>query len=227
MRDADQAIESVLTGLRAAEASQGIEKRILRALEERAAEKDARRSWSNWVVMPRYAGLLAGGVAVAGMLAVALLLPLKHRMRQVAVNGQRVGVSTASESLVSRGENGVSQRQNPQGEGKFHGTAQAVPWSKAANSTSSGVEVQGSQEASGTDGIPDYDALAVSEMLAPSKPAPPLPLTRQERLLARVVHKGEPEELAALKPDVRAKQMEISKAEFQEFFEPPPVKDNE
>ena len=73
----------------------------------------------------------------------------------------------------------------------------------------------------------DQEALAVSEMLAPSKPAPPLPLTHQEKLLAQVVHQGQPEELATLRPEVRAKQMEISKAEYKDFFEPPPVKDNE
>jgi len=64
-------------------------------------------------------------------------------------------------------------------------------------------------------------------MLAPSKPAPPLPLTRQEKMLAEVVHRGEPEELASLSPEFRAKEMELSRAEFSDFFEPPPAKDNE
>ncbi len=64
-------------------------------------------------------------------------------------------------------------------------------------------------------------------MLAPSKPAPPLPLTRQEKMLADVVHRGEPEELASLSPEVRARQMELSQAEFHDFFEPPPAKASE
>jgi hypothetical protein len=71
------------------------------------------------------------------------------------------------------------------------------------------------------------DALALSEMLAPSRPAPPLPLTHQEELLAEVVNRGGPEELSSLRPDIRARQMELSKAEFHDFFEPPPAKDNE
>jgi len=75
--------------------------------------------------------------------------------------------------------------------------------------------------------LSDEDALALSEMLAPSKPAPPLPLTSQEKLLAVVVHHGEPEELASLRPEVRARQMELSKAEFHDFFEPLTAKANE
>jgi hypothetical protein len=71
------------------------------------------------------------------------------------------------------------------------------------------------------------DALALSEMLAPSKPAPPLPLTHQERLLAEAVNRGGPEELSSLRPDVRAREMGLSEAEFHDFFEPPPAKDNE
>ncbi len=71
------------------------------------------------------------------------------------------------------------------------------------------------------------DALAVSEMNAPSKPAPPLPLTHQEKLLAEAVHQAGPKELSSLSPEVRARQMELSKAEFHDFFEPAPAKDNE
>jgi hypothetical protein len=64
-------------------------------------------------------------------------------------------------------------------------------------------------------------------MNAPSRPAPPLPLTRQELLLAEAVHQAGPEELSSLSPEVRARQMELSKAEFHDFFEPPPAKGNE
>ena len=40
----------------------------------------------------------------------------------------------------------------------------------------------------------DEDSLAVSEMMAPSQPAPEVPLTEQERLLLQVVRRGDPEE---------------------------------
>ena len=66
----------------------------------------------------------------------------------------------------------------------------------------------------------DNDALAVSEMLAPSQPAPPVPLTEQEQLLRRVVRSSDPQELAMLEPEARAAQLEKEKAEVRRFFEP-------
>ena len=56
-----------------------------------------------------------------------------------------------------------------------------------------------------------------------SFPAPPLPLTEQERLLLKVIHRGDPEEIAMLDPVVRAGEHAADVAEFQEFFKPPPL----
>ncbi len=70
------------------------------------------------------------------------------------------------------------------------------------------------------------DAIALSEMHAPSHPAPPLPLTPQEKLLLRIAHKGDPVELAMLRPEIRARQQAEGKAEFEKFFELPTSGDN-
>ena len=56
---------------------------------------------------------------------------------------------------------------------------------------------------------------------AVSFPAPPLPLTDQEKLLLRLVHKGDPVEIAMLIPETRARQQAEGKAEFQRFFDLP------
>jgi hypothetical protein len=64
----------------------------------------------------------------------------------------------------------------------------------------------------------DRDAVAVEAMHAASYPAPPMPLTEQEKLLLRLVHKDDPVELAMLDPKVRALQELEDKAEFQRFF---------
>jgi hypothetical protein len=45
---------------------------------------------------------------------------------------------------------------------------------------------------------PAPDAIALAETLAPSHPAPPLPLTAQEALLLRSTRQGEPIEVAEL-----------------------------
>jgi hypothetical protein len=55
-----------------------------------------------------------------------------------------------------------------------------------------------------------------------SFPAPPLPMTEQERLLRRIAHTGDPQEFATLNPEARAhtdvKQIE----EYEAYFAPPP-----
>jgi hypothetical protein len=57
-------------------------------------------------------------------------------------------------------------------------------------------------------------------MLAASHPAPPMPLTEQERLLLRIAHRGDPVELAMLDPLRRAARDVEEQTEFQRFFKP-------
>jgi hypothetical protein len=60
----------------------------------------------------------------------------------------------------------------------------------------------------------------MEEMLAASHPAPPMPLTEQERLLLRIAHRGDPVELAMLDPMRRAARDVEEQTEFQRFFKP-------
>lgn len=46
--------------------------------------------------------------------------------------------------------------------------------------------------------VPDPDAIALAETLAPSRPAPPMPLTPQEQLIAAATRPGQPIQLAEL-----------------------------
>jgi hypothetical protein len=64
-----------------------------------------------------------------------------------------------------------------------------------------------------------HDVHASGETQASSFPAPPLPLTEQERLLLRLAHGGDQENLAILNPDVRAAQTAKATEQFQQFFE--------
>jgi hypothetical protein len=50
-------------------------------------------------------------------------------------------------------------------------------------------------------------------------PAPPLPLTQQERLLLILAHRGDPANMAILNPDVQAVLIAKSTQEFQQFFQ--------
>jgi hypothetical protein len=51
-----------------------------------------------------------------------------------------------------------------------------------------------------------------------SFPAPPLPLTEQEKLLLRLAHRGDSDTTAILNPDVRAAQTAKATEQFQQFF---------
>src|SRR5260370_20369978 len=80
------------------------------------------------------------------------------------------------------------------------------------------MKAAGKMSAGSGEGVVDSDSVALEEMHAPSRPAPPMPLTEQERLLLRLVHKDDPVELAMLDSKVRELQDREDKAEFQRFF---------
>ena len=73
----------------------------------------------------------------------------------------------------------------------------------------------------------DVDSVAMSEMQAASFPAPPMPLTEQERLLVRMVHHGDGVELAMLDPKMEALRDAEEKEEFRSFFAKPVLKEAE
>jgi hypothetical protein len=56
-------------------------------------------------------------------------------------------------------------------------------------------------------------------MRAVSHPAPEAPLTEEEMLLVRIAHRADPQELAMLNPQVRARRDAESEAEFLKFVD--------
>jgi hypothetical protein len=62
------------------------------------------------------------------------------------------------------------------------------------------------------------DLPPAGETQTASFPAPPLPLTEQERLLLRLAHRGDADDMAVLNPDVRAAQTAKATEQFQQFF---------
>jgi hypothetical protein len=68
------------------------------------------------------------------------------------------------------------------------------------------------------------DAQALADLHAPSHPAPPLPLTPQEKLFLRLLRYGNATQLAELNPLVRAQQDAAETTAFKAFFpDPPPL----
>jgi hypothetical protein len=57
------------------------------------------------------------------------------------------------------------------------------------------------------------------DLRAASFPAPPLPLTEQEKLLLRLAHRSNPEDTAILNPAVQAAESARANEQFQQFFQ--------
>jgi hypothetical protein len=206
MENPEKAIEKVLAGLRDAEAPVGMERRIVEAVRDRAPV-GAVRGWLLWRpiwVDTRRAGWAAGAVAM--FVAVVMFytmrrapdLPQRH---SVVVEGMPVASSKGAIEDARRAPlDGMGRRE--------------VPERLGASRPERGARTEVTR---------DDDSVALSEMRAANRPAPPLPLTEQERLLLRIAHKGDPVELAMLDPMQRAARNADEQAEFQRFFGPPPV----
>lgn len=204
MKSSEEAIERVLAGLRDAEAPEGMERRILNGLEGRCSvqtQSGWRQLMAAWTAMPATRTVVCG-LALAGLAAVVVAIPAIRRHGRVPVPlkiNVVPGVSTVAAPSVATGEK-VTAARSAEASGR---------WGMAANPPEAGL-VRAADA--------DEDSVAKSEMEAASFPAPPMPLTAQERLLLRLVHKVDPVEMAMLDPKFRAMQEAEEKAEFQRFF---------
>jgi hypothetical protein len=203
MENPEKAIEKVLGGVRDAEAPVGMERRIVDAVRDRAAV-GAVRGWLRWRpiwVDTRRAGWAAGAVAM--FVAVVMFytmrrapdLPQRH---SVVVEGMPVASSKGAIEDAPRAPlNDIGRREVQERLGASRPARRAR-----------------------TEVTRDGDSVALSEMRAASHPAPPLPLTEQEKLLLRIAHRGDPVELAMLDPMRRAARDVEEQTEFQRFFKP-------
>lgn len=205
----DELVDRILRGLRAAEPTEGMQRRILLAVEQRTL---APRRWPfatsvSWTIATAALAFasfaftwiasrpLHRGMAMSGKMTSAISTSL-HSTKQPV----RESVQQAHPTVLRT--NGL-QLQRPVAHAK-----------QVATSSEVGPEQPKRSE---------QDAVALSELHASSHPAPPMPLTRQEQLLLQVIHKGDPVELAMLDPNVRGSEEANSRADFDHFFPPPPL----
>jgi hypothetical protein len=207
MKNSEEAIERVLAGLRDVEAPDGMQRRILDGLEGRAATQarsDWRRSMPMRLVMPRGRWELGWGLisraTLAGVLVLAFAIPAMRRAARAPVGSKidaaGVKVGPMSPSVIATGD---VERASP---------GRGGPSKRASDTPEKGLVREAASD----------DSVALSETQAASFPAPPMPLTEQERLLLRLVHKVDPVEIAMLDPRVRAIEDAEEKEEFQRFF---------
>ena len=181
MKNSDESIDRVMAGLRDVEAPEGMERRVLAAMEERAAARGG-YSWRTWSF-----GLAAVVVVIAAVVVSVAPRQRKHS-NFAAVKLPTVVTVPAPVALVQRQNTGV--HRFAQNDVNFYRVRREE--TRAEEPVTSG-------------GIP----------------APPMPLTEQEKLLLHLAHRSDPQELTPLIAEVRARKDAEFDEEFQEFFAPP------
>ena len=207
-RDRD-GIEAALDVLRAARAPEGMEGRVLAAMRARENERSA--SGLVWV----WGGVAASVAVMVWMLA----------------GGMRHEVREERRAAVERMDDGVrsSPKTDPGGQARTGKSLDSATDGGTVRcfGRDDGILCGGRDDDSGVSEQPVRAVrrglmvrrVAVREAGAVSFPAPPMPLTEQERLLLRVARKGDPEELALLNPVSRAARDVAEKAEVEKFFD--------
>jgi hypothetical protein len=195
MRDADGTIERLLAGLRDAEPPGGMERRILEALDGMGA-REAATSTSLWHRPLR--------PAIAMLVACTVILMVAFTVQQRKhVPGQQFVPLKPTEGLNGAPNIVSSRRRGPK--------PQDTPGDQRVRSNGAAARQ-----------LPPVkhpqDAPAVGETQTASFPAPPLPLTEQERLLLRLAHRGDADNMAILNRDLRAAQTAKATEQFQQFF---------
>ncbi len=194
MKHPDEAIDRVMKGLREAKMPEGMELRVLARLQEQQAEPSRIRGVRPWL----------WSLGVASVVAASLIAVWVHHSGSHSGSG---GNAVKIQQASARPE-----MMSPKGTDK---PVAVLPAPQAAARTGRKAAVSQAAAAASSE-----DALAMSEMLAPSQPAPPEPLTEQERLLLLAIHSHDPVELAMLEREKSAAEFEREKAEVKSFFEP-------
>ncbi len=247
MKNSEEAIERVLAGLRDADAPGGMERRILEALDDRvddrADDRAATRTRSGWrwlrpiwwvaparpfaVGSVGSVGSLVCGVALVSLFVAALAIPSIRRFglapARSKINPAGAGASAESVRLTTSATAADGTQLHPtESDGRPMRRTSEGEMTDATTARMDHTRDRDGQDRDGQDGLSDRDtdsdSVAMEEMRAASHPAPPMPLTEQERLLLRIAHRGDPVELAMLDPMTRAARDVEEGAEFQRFF---------
>jgi hypothetical protein len=214
MKNPDEAIERVLTGLRDAESPDGMNRRILDAMPDGASpQRNQGRMWLT--TRPSLIGARTWAIAAAGIVVVSLICWTALRSHRIlhdtaTVKRQEMPANIpipAPETQPTAAQAVQPIPQRPIGESR-HKTDAPKP-------------------------VRQEESTPQHETVAENHPAPEAPPTEEERLLLRFAHRADPQQLEAFNPALQsarslwAAQEKEEKAEFQRFFEPPPTTNNE
>lgn len=193
-RNSEEAIGRVLRGLRNTKASAGMEYRIIEAVERRAAAQPA----------PWFCG---------SSLMYGLTLIRSYGMRPLAW-GLALGGMLAILSFSYTSHRIMHQTSRIAPHPDIHDLQVLPPRARAL--------LSGSPARAHTALVvrtPVRNLAVLRSTRAASQPAPVAPLTKEERLLLRIAHTGDPREMAMLNPEIRSQQAADTEAQFKRFVE--------
>ena len=188
-----------------------LEQRVLATLAQRQTQSEEHASPRRlWLTSPRLSWAVAS-VAAAAVLAASAIVPRMHREpQQIATHVQPASTQPAALPQIAD-----TLSESPIAPAPF------VPMHQTLRHGS--VVVRPALEASldpTTDPATCHcDPVAIAEASAPSHPAPPVPLTREERHMLMLVRSGEPQQLAVLDPNLRDLDFQRERTDFNRFFE--------
>ncbi len=206
----DQTITRVLHALRDAPAPTGLEARVLHNLQQARAAQLAPRPTSFWSrLTPWPIDLRIPAATLAAAAVLVLLLTHKH------TTTPNYSVSIATENSPTSNPTIATTQPTPN-----HRMSQASLLKPALPQTSKPTRTPINSSLPETKLSPE-DQLALEEASAPSQPAPPMPLTAQERLLLRAARPGSAIEVAELdqlrEPFLRAATAARDRANLQRY----------
>lgn len=200
----DSTVDKILAALRDADPPEGMQTRIAQRLDQHATATPRRLYLpaSFTLAGAWWRGAFTG--AAAATLAAALLLFAGHLLRPHTSPQQPVADTTSAAP-----------------------TYVATSTSKPTGDTQATPCVHQALLRTHPAALPPKEQILVAETridtTAPSRPAPALPLTAEERALIQLAHTADPKVLATPDPETQAKLDAQEAAEFQKFFAPPPA----
>lgn len=209
MSDEDS-IDRVLRELGAAEAPEGMERRVRLALQQLPSQAGARGWWTErvWAV----------GVAATAVLLV-VIVPVAMRRSTVA-NKPRAAAAMAS-GAPAGGESAKARVATDALKREKNGVEPDTTRHPAPSVISSVADRRVEGHVRGKAEVTARKGEMADASFAPSLVAPALPMTRQEQLLVRVVHQGDRAKVALLDARVRDAELVAEKADYDLFFKPP------
>ena len=201
----DARIDQVLDALRATEPPTGLEQRIAarlaQAAEARAASTSPSASATSYFAVilsavkdPRISLAHAKLFTAAALTVVIALttLTILHHHSSTTIQSQFIPFRAAAPAQTLAANTRTPQNSTPAA--TFTPATTQVPRGFSLGSHSplqtAGVLTPAPQQ--------DPDAIALAETLVPSRPAPPMPLTAQEKLIQAATRPGQPIQLAEL-----------------------------